>query len=471
MSLQLFNTLSGRKEEFKPIHGKEVRMYTCGPTVYDYAHIGNFRTYVFQDHLKRYLTHQGYQVRHVMNITDVDDKTIAAANQKGVSLSEYTGVYTKAFFEDLKTLGIGEPDEVLFATKTVPQMIRLIEALVKKKHAYEKDGSVYFRVASFPNYGKLSKKNLEKNMIGARVDQDEYEKEEGADFALWKRAKEEDIAAGAAWDSPWGKGRPGWHTECSAMSLMAFNNETLDIHTGGEDLIFPHHENEIAQSESVTGKKFVNYWLHARHLLVDGKKMSKKEKNFYTLRDLLKKNLNPMAIRYLLLSAHYRNPLNFTLESLQASWESLRRVNNFWIDHFSGKQYVRLSSSGKGKVSSFLNGAKAAFINALDDDLNASQALAVIFELIRKVNAVPSEDANLVEFQEVEFFLNDINRIFGVFEFYEQELSIPVQDLSKAYLEAHRDKDYKKKNELREAARKLGYRFEDARDDIKVKKI
>ncbi len=464
MALQLFNTLSGKKEEFRPLNPPEVRMYTCGPTVYDFAHIGNFRTYVFQDVLKRYLDFSGFKVRHVMNITDVDDKTIAGANQKKVPLEEFTKVFTQAFHDDLKTLEILPPDEELFATKTIPQMLQMIAELVKKNHAYEKDGSVYFRVASFANYGKLSKKNLEKNIAGARVDVDEYEKEEATDFVLWKKAKENE----PSWDSPWGKGRPGWHIECSAMSLSAFQNETLDIHTGGEDLVFPHHENEIAQSESTTGKKFVHYWLHAKHLLVDGEKMSKSKGNFFTLRDLLKKNLDAAAIRYALLSTHYRKQLNFTVDGVQAARQALNRVRDFHtnIDVLE----VDNAKSG-GAVSDLVRGAQKAVQAAMDDDLNVSEALGAIFEMVKRLNALSLKKIGRQEKTELDVFFQNMNQIFGVFHF-EEEIPADIHELVEKRQEARTKKDFKESDKIRDLLKQKGFVVEDtAGSAVKIKRI
>ncbi len=469
MTLRLFNTLSGKLDEFKPQNLPEVRMYTCGPTVYDFAHIGNFRTFIFQDLLKRYLTYKGFKVRHVMNVTDVDDKTIAGALREKKSLKEFTKKYTDAFFEDLKILGIQPADEVLFATDTIPSMVEMIKTLVAKDHAYEKDGSVYFRVASFKEYGKLSKKKLEANVTQERVLSDEYDKEEGADFALWKKAKEEDIQVGAVWDSPWGKGRPGWHIECSTMSLKAFNNETLDIHAGGEDLIFPHHENEIAQSESCTGKKFVNYWLHTRHLLVDGKKMSKKDKNFYTLRDLLKKGFNPLAIRYLLFSTHYRSQLNFTLDGLSAAKESIKRVYDFCYD--ARKNYNWPNKEDRAGHA-IVREARVGFENVMDDDLNISAGLAFIFDAIKKVNLLKDPKEKMFAAFDLENVIRSIDQVLGVFDFGKEVLLPPeVQKLQQEYAQAKAKKDYKKVDELREKNKKLGYRFEDTPQGVRVKKI
>ena len=378
--IRFFNTLSGKLEEFKPLHEKEAGMYTCGPTVYDYAHIGNFRAFVFEDLLRRFLEFKGFKVKHVMNVTDVDDKTIAGAQRQGKKLEEFTRHFTAAFHEDLKTLNIlpaNYPSENPHATGEIPVMIELIEKLVKKGAAYVTGGSVYYRVSSFKDYGKLSKKRLELNMKGARVDVDEYEKEEGADFVLWKKAKEGE----PSWDSPWGKGRPGWHIECSAMS-MKYLGETFDIHAGGEDLIFPHHENEIAQSEAATGKPFVRYWLHCKHLLVNGEKMSKSKGNFYTLRDLLAQGYDPMAIRYALISVHYRQPLNFTLKGLEASKNTLDYLEMFYkniTDHVAlGRKFLNES-----RLKENIEHVQSDVANALADDLNISEALAAFFSIAK----------------------------------------------------------------------------------------
>ena len=414
MSLKLFSTLKGKPSEFHKKPGEEVTFYTCGPTVYDYAHIGNFRSFVFEDLVRRFLEFKGCRVKHVMNITDVDDKTIAGANRERKKLDEFTAKYIQAFREDLKKLNIFEPnganpDYQLIqprATEEIPSMIALISALIEKGHAYASDGSVYFRVASFVNYCHLSHKKLEHNIQGARVDVDEYEKEEGADFVLWKKSKENE----PSWDSPWGKGRPGWHIECSAMS-MKYLGETFDIHAGGEDLIFPHHENEIAQSEGATGKPFVKYWLHAKHLLVNGEKMSKSKGNFYTLRDLIEKGYDPLIIRYRLISAHYRSPLDFTLESLNASREALKRIRDFWFERTASKG----SEKGSGKVSQLLKDMQAQFEQAMENDLNIPQAIGAIFVFIKEVNSISKEQISSKENQEIGQFFKTVDSVLGVF--------------------------------------------------------
>src|SRR5437773_8734081 len=321
---RLYNTLTNAKEDFVPAGDMLVRFYTCGPTVYDFAHIGNFRTFVFQDLLRRYLRYRGYKVRHVMNITDVDDRIIQNAKSLGVSLKEYTDRYTEAFLEDSRTLGILPPDVMPRATEHIPEMVKLILRLEEKGYTYRRDGSIYFSISRFPEYGKLSKQDFSGIQPGARVDTDRYEKDEARDFVLWKAPKEGENF----WETELGPGRPGWHIECSAMS-MKYLGETFEIHCGGVDLVFPHHENEIAQSECATGNPFVRYWVHPEFLVVEGEKMSKSLGNYLTLRDILAKGGRPEAIRYLLLSAHYRKQLNFMTENLRQAHSSIARIENF----------------------------------------------------------------------------------------------------------------------------------------------
>ena len=462
--IQFFNTFSGKLEEFKPLRKGEVTVYTCGPTVYDYAHIGNFRTFVFEDLLRRFLEYKGYKVKHVMNITDVDDKTIAGAKREGRTLSDFTKTYTEAFNEDLKMLHILKPTAQPEATKEIPVMIKLIESLIKKEIAYVNDGSVYYRVASFSKYGKLSKKKLEKNIKGARVDVDEYDKEEGADFVLWKKAREGE----PSWDSPWGKGRPGWHIECSVMS-MKYLGETIDIHAGGEDLIFPHHENEIAQSEAATGKPFVRYWLHAKHLLVNGEKMSKSKGNFYTLRDLLAKGYDPIVIRLALLSAHYRSQLNFTLDGLNAAKEALKRIRDFWLVR---KSDIGNGIEGKGEVSKLIEMTEDLIVKDLEDDLKVPAALSAIFAFIHGVNKLPKEKIFKNESLQIDDFFHKLDKIFGIFDQLESEKDTPpeVAQLVQDRERARKDHDFKLADELRERVKNLGYIIEDTPKGVLVKK-
>jgi len=376
MALRLYNTLPGKIEEFHPLQDHEVRMYACGPTVYDYGHIGNFRTFVAVDILRRFLRQGGFSVRHVMNITDVDDKIIRNSAQEGLSVKDYTAKYEKAFLEDSSTLNI-EPPILVRATQHIEEMARFVAELEKKGFAYRtEDGSYYFRIAKFPGYGKLSKKDFAGMEDGARVDVDEYEKDNARDFALWKAPKPGE----AFWESPIGRGRPGWHIECSAMSMQELG-ETFDLHAGGEDLIFPHHENEIAQSEALTGKPFVHFWFHARFLLVEGEKMSKSAGNFFTLRDLALKGYKPSSIRLLLASVPYRHQLNFTFDGLKQMASNVEKLRNFQLRLKTGQFPAGTSDSTLAAET------VARMRSALEDDLNTAQAQAAMFDMVRKVNA------------------------------------------------------------------------------------
>jgi len=378
MALRLYNTLSGKVEEFKSMHNNEVRMYACGPTVYDYGHIGNFRTFVAVDVLRRFLRQSGYAVRHVMNITDVDDKIIHNAAQAGLSVQQYTAKYEKAFLEDAATLNIEQPILVR-ATEHIPEMAQSVADLQKKGFAYRaEDGSYYFRIAMFPGYGKLSKKDFAGMEDGARVDVDDYDKDNARDFALWKAPKPGE----AFWETTIGRGRPGWHIECSVMSMEELG-ETFDLHAGGEDLIFPHHENEIAQSEALTGKPFVRFWFHARFLLVEGEKMSKSLGNFFNLRDLVLKGHKPSSIRFLLASVPYRNQLNFTFDGLKQAAVSVERLRNFQSRLCTGQFPPGTTESTAGLAQETLQRLQAG----MEDDLNTAQAQAAIFDMVRKANA------------------------------------------------------------------------------------
>src|SRR5215469_13470880 len=378
MALRLYNTLSAKVEEFQPLDGRRVRMYACGPTVYDYGHIGNFRTFIAVDLLYRFLRQSGYDVRYVMNITDVDDKIIRHSARDGVSVKDYTAKYEQAFFEDSATLNI-LPAHFVRATEHIPEMAEFIAKLQEKGIAYRtEDGSYYFRIAKFPAYGKLSKKDFAGMEDGARVDVDEYEKDSARDFALWKAPKPGE----ASWDTEIGPGRPGWHIECSAMSMEELG-ETFDLHAGGEDLIFPHHENEIAQSEAVTGKTFAHFWFHARFLLVEGEKMSKSLGNFFTLRDLVLKGHKPSSIRYLLTSVPYRNQLNFTFDGLRQAATSVDRLRNFRLRLSS----ANLPPGSNETISKLAADTIERMKAALEDDLNPAQAQAAIFEMVRAANA------------------------------------------------------------------------------------
>jgi len=406
--LRFYNTLTNHRDPFEPLVEGRVGLYTCGPTVYDHAHIGNFRTYVWEDLLKRYLVWRGFEVLHVMNITDVDDKTIKGAGEQGVELDDYTRPYIDAFFEDLDALRIDRADEYPRATRHVPQMVDLVKRIVEAGHTYESDGSIYFRISSFPAYGRLSGVDVNQVRPGARVDSDEYEKEDVRDFVLWKAAKEGE----PSWDTEVGVGRPGWHIECSAMA-MAYLGETFDIHTGGVDNIFPHHENEIAQAECGTGKPFVKTWLHSAHLIVDGEKMSKSLGNFHTLRDLLDRGADPRIIRYMLLSTHYRKPLNFTFDGLEQAGAALQRVDDMLHRLGTATPPEREDPETAEAVAAALE----AFREDMDDDLNVSAGLAAVFDLVRAANAAMDEDrlgeaSRLAVLQAIE----DLDSVFAVFD-------------------------------------------------------
>ena len=402
MALRLYNTLSGKIEEFHPLQGNEVRMYACGPTVYDYGHIGNFRTFVAVDILRRFLLQSGFSVRHVMNITDVDDKIIRNSAQQGLSVKQYTAKYEKAFLEDSATLNIEQP-VLARATDHIAEMARFVGELEKKGYAYRtEDGSYYFRIAKFPGYGKLSKKDFAGMEDGARVDVDEYEKDNARDFALWKAPKPGE----AYWESSIGRGRPGWHIECSAMSMEELG-ETFDLHAGGEDLIFPHHENEIAQSEALTGKLFVRFWFHARFLLVEGEKMSKSAGNFFTLRDLALKGYKPSAIRLLLASVPYRHQLNFTFDGLKQMASNVDKLRNFQLRLKTGQFPSGTSDATLARET------VERMTSALEDDLNTAQALAAIFEMVRKANVMI--DGGQVKKDDVAPLLAALERFDEIF--------------------------------------------------------
>jgi len=420
MALRLYNTLGRRKMPFKPLHGKKVGMYTCGPTVYNYIHIGNLKSFLAEDVLKRYLLYKGYKVKHVRNLTDVDDKTINGSRMEGVSLGEFTEKYTKAFFEDIERVRILPADIYPKATGHIPEMAALIKKLLKKGIAYRgEDGSIYYGIKKFKKYGKLAGIDFRKLKAGARVKQDTYEKSEAQDFALWKAWDRED--GDAFWETEIGKGRPGWHIECSAMS-MKYLGTTFDIHGGGEDLVFPHHENEIAQSEGATGKQFAKYWVHNAFLLVNGEKMSKSLGNFFTLRDL--KDYSPIAVRYLMISSHYRQPLNFTFEALRAGQNALDRINEL----VSKLRQHHGKDSGAIKKAVKMAGKK--FEKAMDDDLNTPLAFAALFEFVRECNSLI--DAGKIGAKGAAAALEFLRKIDGVFAVmdFEQKSEIAKEDLA-----------------------------------------
>ena len=462
--IRFFNTLSGKLELFKPIKEGEVNLYTCGPTVYDHAHIGNFRAYIFEDLLKRFLVFRGLKVKHVMNITDVDDKTIKGANAEKVKLQEFTKKYTDAFFEDIEKLYISKADYYPRATDHIPEMVVIIKGLLEKGYAYKKNGSVYFSISKFPNYGRLSKIDLKELKPGKRIESDEYEKESANDFALWKDKKEGE----PFWETEVGPGRPGWHIECSAMSTK-YLGQAFDIHCGGVDNIFPHHENEIAQSEAFFGKSFVNYWLHCRHLIVDGEKMSKSKGNFYTLRDLLAKNVDPYALRFLLLSTHYRKMLNFTFEALEQASSSLKRINDFLYE-LRNRQF----EEGENKdITRLVEETNKKFTAGLDDDLNISVALRSLFDMIRKANTLISQGK--VYRKNAEKLMSSIltlDNVLAVLPAQEEEVLPPkFQKKIEEREKAREDNNYELADQLRKELLKQGIVLEDTKDGVRWKII
>ena len=464
--LRFRNTLSGRIEEFQPMREGEVRMYYCGPTVWDYGHIGNFRSAVAADVLRRYLKFKGFNVTHVMNITDVEDRIIAKSQEAGLTIDDYTAKYIDALWEDFDALGCERPDVVPRATRHIPEMVTLIEKLLETNHAYRSDDSIYYRIASFPDYGKLSKINFAGNIAGAsdRIDTDKYDKEDARDFALWKEPASE---TEPAWDTEIGRGRPGWHIECSAMS-MKYLGETFDIHAGGIDLVFPHHENEIAQSEGATGKQFVRYWIHFEHLKVEGETMSKSKGNYYTFRDITAKGFSAAAIRYFLLSVPYNKQLNFTFDALAGAEKTVGSLRDF---------RARLSEA---KTESGLNEAlhettKRAlkeFEEGMDDDLNTSVALAVIHNLSREVNTALARKK--VKEDNKRELLQLIERVDTVLNIFGQEqseiLDSEVQALIDERQEARRRRDFSRADEIRIELADRGIVLEDTKDGVRWKR-
>jgi len=446
-------------------------MYSCGPTVYDFAHIGNFRSYVFADILRRYLEYKGYKVKQIMNITDIDDKTIKNSKSAKISLKDFTEKYTKYFFKDLDILNIRKADQYPRATENIQDMIKFTEVLEKKRYAYERLRSVYFDISKFKNYGKLSRINLKEIKAGARVDLDEYQKDAPGDFTLLKRSTLDELKKGIFYQTKWGKVRPGWHLECSVMS-MKYLGKTFDIHTGGVDLIFPHHENEIAQSEAYTGKKFVNFWLHNEHLLVKGQKMSKSLGNFYTLRNLLEMGYSWRAIRYFLLSGHYRQKINLTFEAFKSAEKTIERIGTFIKKINQGKKSKTQPKNLK-LIKSLLLKAEQDFERVMDDDLNTPKALSVLFDLIKEVNKIGYLDNKLSK--QVLDLIDKFDSVLGLelLSIKKEKIEIPEEIIS---LVEKREKCRKEglwpeADEIRKEIKKLGYWVEDTKEGSKVKKI
>ncbi len=443
--MKVYNSLTRRNEELVPLEKNEIRLYTCGPTVYNYAHIGNFRAYTFEDILRRVIQFNGMKIRQVMNLTDVDDKTIRGANAAGVKLTDYTKTYKDAFFADLKKLNVQPAEVYPAATDHIPEMIALVQKLMEKGVAYQsEDGSVYFNVRKFPGYGKLAHIDFDNQRTGARCAADEYDKENVGDFALWKAWEESDGPVG--WESPWGRGRPGWHIECSAMS-MKYLGETFDLHTGGIDNLFPHHENEIAQAEAATGKEFVKTWMHCAHLRVNGEKMSKSAGNFFTLRDLIEKGYTGREIRYVLINAHYRQGLNFAFSALEDARKALARID------------ACVETATEGEVPEWAQKHVDDFTAAVNDDLNTPKAFAALFELVRETNAHGGGSV-LGAFRRMDEVLGII--FFGKAE--KAEVPAEIQAMLEQRAAARKEKNWAESDRLRDEIAAAGWIVKDSKE-------
>src|SRR5271157_2248461 len=465
MALRLHNTLSQQVEEFSPSRDNTVRMYTCGPTVYDFAHIGNFRTFTFIDILRKCLRVNGFKLDHVMNITDVDDRIIHNASARHKSLAEYTAVYTQAFLDDCAQLRLERPERLVPATAHIDDMAAAIARLASTSHTYAADGSVYFKISTFPGYGKLSHNDFSGNIAGARVDVDTYEKSDARDFALWKAPKEGETF----WETSIGPGRPGWHIECSVMAIK-YLGETLDIHAGGVDLIFPHHENEIAQSESLTGKPFARFWLHAEFLMVEGQKMSKSLGNYYTLRDLLKRGYQPEAIRYLLASAPYRKSLNFTFDGLKSSALAIDRLRNFKLRLETDQYPDGVNEPLMARTAQ----ASQAFADSLDDDLNTAEALAAVFEYVRDANsAMDSGVFRAGNAAAALQFLGRFDSVFDVLRPTEKSGDLPDSEIEALVAQraaAKKARNFALADQIRDQLLEQGVILEDTKSGVRWKR-
>ena len=466
--MQIYNSLTRKKEEFKPIHEGKVGIYACGPTVYNYFHIGNARPFITFDVLRRQLEREGYQVTFVQNFTDIDDKMIRRANEEGITVKELADRFIKEYFVDAQALGIRPATVHPKATEHISEIINLISKLIQNGHAYAvPSGDVYYRVTAFPGYGKLSGQSVEDREMGASERLDvETDKENPADFALWKAQKPGE----PAWDSPWGKGRPGWHIECSAMS-MKYLGESFDIHCGGKDLLFPHHENEIAQSEGATGRPYVHYWMHNGFINVDNQKMSKSLNNFFTVRDIAKE-YDLEAVRLFMLSAHYRSPINFSREQIEAANNSLNRLYTardnlvFQRDHGENRPLNQLETDFCDRVKEY----EKKFDAAMDDDLNTADALGVIFEMVKDANVVVQQGCASEAADKALESLNALCEVLGLLSREKDDLTNEVRRMVEERAEARRNKDWKRSDELRDAIRAVGYILEDTKQGQKVRK-
>ena len=465
MALRFYNTLTQKVEEFAPLNGNQVRMYTCGPTVYNYAHIGNLRTFTFEDILRRWLIARGYQMNHVMNITDVEDKIIRNALAQGKTIAEYTEQYTRAFFDDMATMRLQRPERIAKATEHIHEMVEAVQTLEQKGFTYSSEGSVYFRISKFPGYGKLSHNDFSGIRAGARVDVDEYDKADARDFVLWKAKKDNE----PSWNETIGDGRPGWHIECSVMA-MKYLGDTLDIHAGGVDLIFPHHENEIAQSEAITGKPFARFWLHAEHLSVDMQKMSKSLGNIFTLRDIVDMGYSPEALRYLLASVPYRKKLNFSLDGLKGAATSIERLRNYKLRLETEKFPEGQDAAIEEKTTASLR----KFEDSLDDDLNTAEALAAVFEYVRDTNTMM--DAGQFRAGNAAGALGLLSKFDAIFDVLTPSQKAggigdaAVDALVSERTQAKKSKNFARADEIRKQLTEAGIILEDTKDGVRWKR-
>ena len=463
--MQIYNSKNRRKEEFVPIHPGEVRIYACGPTVYDYFHIGNARPFIVFDVLRRYFEHRGYKVTFVQNFTDIDDKMIRRANKEGITVKELGDRFIKEYYQDAQALGVRPATVHPRATEHIPQIIALVQKLIDKGLAYEVNGDVYFDTSAFPAYGALSGQNLEDLEAGARVEVDNVKKHP-ADFAVWKAQKPGE----PAWESPWGMGRPGWHIECSAMS-MTYLGETFDIHCGGKDLLFPHHENEVAQSEGATGKPYVHYWMHNGFINVDNEKMSKSLGNFFTVRDILKE-YDAEDVRMFMLSAQYRSPINFSREMIAQAHSSLTRIYTardqmqFLLQHAPERELNEEEKAFTARVQEYVN----RFDSAMDDDLNTADAMGAVFELVKDANQTLTAESAAAAIRAALNALLELCDVLGLLMKKGGDLPADIQTLADARAQARKDKDWKKSDELRDQLKALGYTVEDTKEGQKVRK-
>ena len=464
--LKFYNTLSRQEEEFQPIDGNKVRMYICGPTVWNFAHIGNFRTFIFGDVLRRYLKFKGYDLTHVFNLTDIDDRIINEAAARNISIDEFTAPYIQYFWEDFDALGNERPEVTPRATHHIAEMIDFISKLLANGHAYESDGSIYYRITAFPEYGKLSKINFSGNRDGGseRIDTDKYDKEDARDFALWKLVGPDDQPG---WDAPFGRGRPGWHIECSAMA-MKYLGETFDIHAGGVDLQFPHHENEIAQSEGATGKQFAKYWVHSEFLKIDDVTMSKSKGNFFTFRDLREQGYSALAIRYLLLSVPYRKQLNFTFEGLQGAESAVERIRNFRLIISN----LKLASGSTSGAEDAVKKALADFESAMDDNLNTAAALAAIHDMVREINTIMANEGILADDQAAVLeAIAKFDSVLGIFGDETSEiLDADIDALIAERQAARQNREFARSDEIRDLLAEKGIILEDTKDGVRWKR-